>query len=233
MPYNLYTYDSPRLLQRASHRKRFRRSLALVRRYATLARQKSFLDYGCADGHLAAQVSESIPGLTVMCYDPYPDDSPVEGMKIHTALDGEIAAGAPYGIIGCFEVLEHLSPSNQKKAIDNIRSLLADDGFLILSVPVEGGIPGAFKGLFRKIFDRRLAPQYTLRNTLRTLLRRPMPEFRQSDGYLDHIGFYFKDLEKILENHFILKEISYSPLGIGREALNAQILAVYTPATRR
>lgn len=229
MAYASDTYRSPRFIQRYSHRRRFEKSLKLIEKYASLTPGRNFLDFGCADGHLGAMVKRELPQLHVTSYDPHPDTSPAEGIEIHDSLAGPVADGAPYGIIGCFEVLEHLSAASQEKAVENIRALCGPDSVLIISVPVECGLPGVGKALFRKMFSRRLAPLYTFRNIVRTFLSRPIPEYRSSDGYLDHIGFYFRDLEPILEKHFETIETICSPFPLLGRALNSQIFAVLKP----
>lgn len=230
MSYSSYTYNSPHIIQRLSHRRRFAKTLELVKKYSgRIQADGRFLDYGCADGYLASIVRKEIPGLRTVCYDPFPDANPADGVEIFSSLDGAVKEQKPYDLIGCFEVLEHLSPGGQSLAIKTMRELIADDGYLLISVPVECGLAGVFKAIFRKIFSRNLSRQYSLRNIYRTLFGLPLPEFRNREGYLNHIGFYFKDLKSIIEKYFRPEDISYSPTSFGGEALNSQIIAVYKP----
>lgn len=81
MSYSVYTYDSPHYIQRLSHRKRFAKTLELIKAYSNKFNgEGKFLDYGCADGYLASIVRKEIPDLDTVCFDPYPDDQPVYGV---------------------------------------------------------------------------------------------------------------------------------------------------------
>ena len=62
----------------------------------------------------------------------------------------------------------------------------------------------------------------TLNNLLKSIFRKKID--RGNKKYIkSHIGFDYIELKKILENHFSIKNISYSPFNILKGFLNSQI----------
>lgn len=184
------------------------------------------LDFGCADGRLLAMLQSDAGEHTVLHgYEPFPDSEADPNLTIHNCYEQLPAHG--YDIVTCFEVLEHFSAEKQRQLLRQISRLLVPGGLLIISVPVEYGPAGVFKGLIRRLTDRKARRIYTAANLLRTLLGRPIPGSREGDGYLSHAGFYFKDLKPILARNFTCQSIRYSPLGSGTGLFNSQIIAIY------
>lgn len=99
-----------------------------------------------------------------------------------------IAANEPFDLISCQEVLEHFSPHRQEEALDRMASVLAPDGWLMISVPVEVGPVAVVKNLGRWKYRSNSPEIYNYGNLLRSLLRMPIPEARGGDGYLAHMG---------------------------------------------
>lgn len=225
MPYSDWTYNSRNPIRRFSHRRRFSQLCNLLSRYTGAG--MDMLDFGCADGHLIYLLGESdSTGCTYCGYDPYPDKLTHPEVTIYDNFDEILSSGKKFHVITCLEVLEHFAPHMQRRLINQIKSVLVPGGILIVSVPVESGLSGLFKGVVRKLTDSQRRYQYTWRNLWRTLLARPLSEFRQGDGYLDHIGFYFKDLRPLLEREFEIISISHSPFPIFGAAFNSQITCI-------
>lgn len=224
MPYANWTYKAKNPIQRASHRRRFEKSCRLVEK--ALPEGGSLLDFGCADGYLLSKLASRLPSTCILNgYEPFPDSKVDDSLVIfndEAQLDGRL-----YDIVSCFEVLEHFSLKNTRSLLDSIKSHLKPDGLLVISVPIEGGPVGLFKGLTRRLFDRRLSHQYTWRNLWRTLWYLPLDEWRQADGYIDHIGFYFRNLLPVIEEEFGLQEIQYSPMPVPGQLVNSQIYAIF------
>ena len=224
MPYANWTYNARNPLQRFSHRRRFEKSCRLIG--GLLGDNGSLLDYGCADGYLLSKLRETLPRtVTLHGFEPFPDSKVDESLVIFN--DECELQGRTYDVVSCCEVLEHFSAEGSVRLIEAMRQRLKPGGLLVVSVPVEGGPAGLFKGLLRKTFDRRLRHQYTWRNLWRTLWYMPLDEWRQGDGYLDHIGFYFRDLRPRLERDFELLRIEYSPMPVRGQAFNSQIYAIF------
>lgn len=223
MPYANWTYKARNPIQRMSHRRRFEKSARLLER--VIPEGGSLLDFGCADGFLLSKLIGRLPSSVVLHgYEPFPDSKVDDKLVI---FNEESQLHGVYDVVSCFEVLEHFSPENVAKLIATIKSHLSPEGLLVISVPVEGGPVGLFKGLTRKMFDRRLRHQYSWRNLWRTLWYMPLDEWRHGDGYLDHIGFYFRNLLPVLEKDFSLQSLEYSPLPIPGQLVNSQIYAIF------
>lgn len=228
MPYANWTYKAKNPIQRLSHERRFEKSCRLLE--TVLPEGGALLDFGCADGFLLSKLKGRLPSITILNgYEPFPDSKVDDSLTIFN--DEAQLAGRVYDVVSCFEVLEHFSQVNAEKLIRTMKEHLAPGGLLVVSVPVEGGPVGLFKGLTRKLFDRRLSYQYTWRNLWRTLWFMPLDEWRQADGYLDHIGFYFRNLLPILEKDFTLQDVEYSPFPIPGQLINSQIYAVFRRKT--
>ena len=60
-------------------------------------------------------------------------------------------------------------------------------------------------------------------NILKSVVGLPMPELRTGDGSLLHMGFYFKDLETVLQERFEIEKKFYSPLGMFGFNANSQV----------
>lgn len=223
MPYADWSYNARNPLQRYSHRRRFEKSCQLVERY--LPNGGSLLDYGCADGFLLSKLTlRNHQAETLHGYEPFPDSKVDEQLTIFNSED-EIA-GRRYDVVSCFEVLEHFSESRRREILGKIKGVLSKDGVLIISVPVESGPVGMLKGVLRKATDPRLRHQYTWRNIWRTLWGLPLEEWREGEGYLDHIGFYYRDLRRQLEEDFDIERTEYSPMPLRGTPFNSQIYVI-------
>lgn len=228
MPYSDYTYNSHNPIRRFSHKRRFNQLCKLVSRYTRPG--MNVLDFGCADGHLISLLSANCDnGCNYIGYDPYPDSESDPSVTIYDNFDDIKSTNTSFDVITCLEVLEHFNPNMQRKLIGQVKSILSPGGTLIISVPIESGLPGVFKGIIRKLTDKRLRPKYTWNNLWRTLISRPINQYRTGDGYLDHIGFYFKDLRKLLEDDFNIQSVTYSPFPFFGAALNSQITCILKP----
>ena len=211
-----------------SHRRRFRTALALARPFAG----GRLLDYGCGDGTFLAlvQSSEARPALAVGAeIDPriiidcrrrfaaLPD---VHFMDV-TALGRGGEAGT-YDVIFCMEVLEHVT--NALPLLADFERLLTPGGTLVISVPIETGVPVLVKQLVRRVAGWRRIGNYpgTSAYTPQELLKsvfaaskqhvaRPM--FQGSDGrvFHDHKGFNWRVLRATVASMFDLVKTVTSP----------------------
>lgn len=225
MPYADYTYKCKNPLRRYSHKRRIALSLAFIDRH--LPANGRILDFGCADGHMLEQLLPMRPDCEAVGFEPFPDsDTTTCGVRICNDYEKLIAQGEKFDIVTCFEVLEHFSAKGREMIIGNIARLLKPGGTLLMSVPVEYGVAGLAKGIIRRFTVKKLAPQYTVGNLWRTLFALPITGWRDGDGYLDHIGFYYRDLEPQFAEGFERIERKWSPFGLGA-ALSSQVMAAY------
>src|SRR5688572_12864275 len=147
-----------------SHRGRFATGLRLARGVAS-ART---LDYGCGDGTflgllmtgasaprlaVGAEISESI---VADCRDRFKLQKGLHFMLIED-LDRPAHHGA-YDAIYCMEVLEHVVDA--AAMLQSLKRLLGPEGTLIISVPIETGIPVVVKQVVRRIAGWRGVGHY-------------------------------------------------------------------------
>lgn len=220
--YHSKTYDSPNPVIRFAHRRR----LATALDFVGTGHTGRLLDYGCGDGLFLHMFAAKAGNTQCTGFEPY--------MKAQDALDVRILrdwesverdfAADKAQTVTCFEVFEHLDAGRQVEALRKIRSVLAPGGRLVLSVPIEAGIPSLPKNLFRWMKHGKTAPTlYNGRNFVKSLIGRPIPEHRTGRDYLSHMGFYYWELEKVLAEGFTIEQRKFSPFPqLGPQA-NSQV----------
>ena len=216
------TYDSKNFLVRFAHRKRFNNSLKSI----NFSETKRILDYGCGDGKFLNSLFEITKGkeIYLVGFEPVQIIKNNVNFTIYNDLNEikKIAGNKKFNIITCFEVLEHFNEKKQTEILEQIYTLLQKDGQLIISVPIETGIPALIKNVFRK-FNYPKAENYKFKNIFKSFLGLPLEEFRKSDTYLSHTGFDYRKLEHLLKKQFILVNKKFSPVNIFGRVINSQV----------
>ena len=217
MSYSRKTYDSFNPLARFAHRQRFYNSILSI----IPANGVSILDYGCGDGKFLNELLDKYKDkeLKLAGFEPLMESIEANKIKIVKTLQ-ELNA-EKFDFVTCFEVLEHFSKKNQESIFKDFISLLKQDGKLIISVPIEIGFPAIIKNLRRKYSFK--GQQFTFKNILKSIRGTPMPEYRDREGYLDHMGFNYKDLELLFVKFFIIKSKMYSPFKSLGPNFNSQV----------
>jgi SAM-dependent methyltransferase len=170
----------------------------------------------------------------------------LEGLRfIHT---DEVAAlpDARFGVVTCMEVLEHCPSDAAERVIGELRRLVARDGVVIVSVPVETGpallvktAARAAAGL-RGVSGYQQRERYTPDELARmvfagatTRIDRPVYETRFADGapnrYHGHKGFNWRLLAERLRQDFELRDVRFSPLNPLGGLLNSQVWMTCAP----
>jgi 2-polyprenyl-3-methyl-5-hydroxy-6-metoxy-1,4-benzoquinol methylase len=235
-------------LLRWSHGSRFRLARELVVPYAG----RRLLDYGCGDGTFLATVRDLFPQAVGAEVDPvlvvetaarFADRPGLSFIHTDRLMD---EADASFGIAVCMEVLEHCTAEAVERVIANLRRLVAPDGTVIISVPVEIGPALVGKQLARAILARRGPEGYRERETyapgemLRmvaagegTAIARPVYRTAFADGapnaYHGHKGFNWRALRRRLRADFEVRRTLFSPLPVLGPLLNAQAWFVCSP----
>ena len=235
-------------LLRWSHGSRFRVARELVAPYAG----RRLLDYGCGDGTFLSMVHDLFPqavgaevdaALAADAARRFGDDG---GLRfVHTsALAGE--PDGSFGVAVCMEVLEHCTPSAVDQVVSELRRLVAGDGVVIVSVPVETGPALVGKQLYRRLAARRGLEGYRDRETYTarelatmlaagagTAIERPVYHSHFASGepnaYHGHKGFNWRALRRRLEKHFIVRKTRFSPVPLLGPLLNSQAWFVLSP----
>lgn len=222
-----------------SHRSRFEIGLKLARR----VRAARALDYGCGDGTFAAMLAsdaEARPGeiTGVEIGEELVSDCRArhgrEGVSFALAdeLDGAAHAGA-YDAVFCMEVLEHVV--GLESVLRRIGRVLAPGGTLLVSVPVETGLPLLLKQGVRRVAgwrglgDYKYTSSYTLGEYWSSLfagarqhIERPVYG-EPNHLYHDHKGFNWMLLRDTLSRRFELREVLGSPLPWMTPHLSSQV----------
>jgi hypothetical protein len=115
-----------------------------------------------------------------------------------------------------------MTEMNQNKILNEINSILTDDGYVILSVPIETGLGGFLKNIAR-ILLKQTHSNTSLKNIFKSAFNIKID--RGEEAYISsHIGFDYKKLEKLFKiNGFKIISKSFSPLPIFRSVVNSQV----------
>ncbi|MDQ3803833.1 MAG: methyltransferase domain-containing protein [Acidobacteriota bacterium] len=211
-----------------SHRSRFETGLRLARRYARGGR---VLDYGCGDGTFLAMLSDG--GEMAGAVGAEVCDGIVEDCRRRLGargisfvrtdeLDAAEHAGG-FDLVVCMEVLEHVV--DEGALVERLGRLAAPGGRILISVPVETGLPLVVKQAARRVAGWRGIGDYpgTSPYTFGELLRgvfagrrqhMARPVHRAGDGapFHDHKGFNWVRLRETLAARFRLERTLGSPV---------------------
>ncbi len=222
-----------------THRGRFTHGLKLVARHGGT----TLLDYGCGDATFLTMLhgQPRHPPVMVGCeaHGDLVEDCrsrlrSLQGVSFAhvSALRGAEHDGR-YDTIVCMEVLEHVVGVGA--VLDDLARLLAPSGRLIVSVPVETGLPVVVKQAARRlagwrgIGDYPGVTPYSPRELLAAVFAGPVPHMRRPllhDGdarpFYDHKGFNWMVLRDAIAARFSLVSTSGSPAGWLPPALNSQ-----------
>lgn len=225
------TYNARNFLRRFSHRVRFCKSLSSID--CDKDTNKSILDFGCGDGLFLNKIKNKYyDRFNLLGYEPYTnivEYNKVEIVNNWEAVISYVEKHGKFDYIFCLEVLEHLVEADQEDVINKILKTLKKDGRLIISVPIEKGCPVVLKGMLRRRSGGRWKEIYSWKNIFMSFLGKPLPEFRKNGNYLTHLGFYFTDLERLLNKYFVIKKRYYSPIGTSLYMLNSQVFYLLMP----
>ena len=212
-----------------SHRRRFEVGLHLAARFAG----HRILDYGCGDGtFLALLQATASPPLSAVGAEL--DDGQVDDCRRRFAgrpglgflrigeLDDRQHAAAYQGVV-CMEVLEHVVAIDA--VLHRLWRLLAADGTVLVSVPVETGLPLIVKQAVRRVAGWRGIGDYpgTSPYTLGELwssvtagssphLRRPIYGLEGPTPFHDHKGFNWMVLQRQLSAYFEIEQSVAAPV---------------------
>jgi SAM-dependent methyltransferase len=230
-----------------SHGRRFHAARRIVQPYAGAA----LLDYGCGDGTFLALVRDLFPRATGAEIDGVLVDDArrrfgADGLSfIHTDEVPSLPDGG-FGVVTCMEVLEHCTPEAAERVIGEMRRLVAANGVVIVSVPVETGPALLVKQAARAAAGLRGVSGYQDRERYtagelarmvfagaRTAIPRPVYETRFASGapnrYHGHKGFNWRMLAARLERSFRLDDVRFSPFNAPGGLLDSQVWMTCVP----
>jgi SAM-dependent methyltransferase len=212
-----------------SHRRRFEAGLQLAARF----KGQRILDYGCGDGTFLALLLAG-PSAPAEAVGVEIDATQVEDCRARlggrpglrfdliASLDGR-SEQARYDGVVCMEVLEHVAALDT--VIDQIWRALVPSGTLIVSVPVEIGLPLLLKQAVRRVAgwrgigDYPGTSPYTFSEYWRSVwagdaqhIERPVFAGATGAPFHDHKGFNWRALRRKLETRFMLDATVASPI---------------------
>jgi len=197
-----YRYGS--LSERSGTRDEFERGLNLLDQCISKKQGRKILDVGFGNGFFLALAREK--GWNVMGVDTSPQNVKIAkerfGMDlIHGLLESDIPSADRYDVISFWDVIEHFS--NPGQVLAKARSLLKDNGCLLIGVPHDGSF------------------LMWLSTTLYRLSGGKFNMGLQKVYFLEHVAYYKrKSLERLLhQNGFRLKTSYYSSTDLKKYAL--------------
>lgn len=229
--YQDYTYQNAFFVKRWFHQRRYRDTF----RFLKLQAHDTVLDYGCGDGYFLRTCATVMPAGHLYGFEPDPDmyqeavrvtrGTGITVVRTLDALNGKV-----FTKITCLETGEHLVDRELTTLFANIEQLLAHGGQVVISVPIETGVPALLKNTFR-ILRGHIPDNCTLLNFWRMVfgvsIPRSTPEDREYGQYIySHMGFSHRQFEEMLKQHLLIKGKHYSPLSIAGAALSNTILYV-------
>lgn len=213
--YNTYTYNSPNLLLRWFHQKRFLDAIKLI----GLEQDGTLLDYGCGDGHLLQLCREQFSGDRLFGFEPAESllEQATNQLKGTGVLLSDRLEALPHAFdrIACLEVCEHLAEPELEQLISKIKERMGSESEVVFSVPVESGLPGFIKNIFRLIKNEK-KDHLTVGKLFRILFEKDIErEIGVLDNglpyYFSHVGFNHKIFERKIRPHFRIQQKTYSP----------------------
>ena len=210
-----------------SHRSRFELALRLIGPSA-----RTLLDYGSGDGTFLAMAA---PRLTVgwgaditpvQITDCQTRFASLTNLRFSTigALD-DPSHTAAYEVVTCMETLEHCTAPVVEIVLRDLARLVARDGRIIISVPIEVGPTFPIKAVVRRLAawrglsDYRYYESYSLPDALRmvfagrsTTFDRPVYGAPESPAH-SHYGFNWRAMRERVREHLVVEKTLFSPLG--------------------
>lgn len=210
-----------------SHTRRFATALKIARQFSG----KRILDYGSGDGTFLAlaMMGDAPPAAAVGaelldhviddCLQRYRAEPRMKFVHVR-ALEGPEHA-RQYDAVFCMEVLEHVLDWEPELA--RMSRVLAPGGTLVISVPIEIGLPVVVKQIVRTIAGWRKIGHYpgTTSYSWRELaasvfagstqhVERPVFDVAGVPPH-DHKGFNWRVLRERLKQHFDVTDVIASP----------------------
>lgn len=216
-----------------SHQRRFQAGLELASGFTG----QRVLDYGCGDGTFLALLEATGRGPSQAVgaeLDAFQVEDCRRRLGDRTAFSfvpiaelDDPAHRARYDAVVCMEVLEHVV--DLTTVIDRLWRLLASDGTLLVSVPVETGLPLLVKqatrrlAAWRGIGDYAGTSAYTWAEYRASLfagraahMMRPVYGEDTPTPFHDHKGFNWRALQDRLSGRFDIQQVVASPFpGLG------------------
>lgn len=218
------TRDTKKPLKALVHRRR----LAQASRIVAATAGDLVLDYGCGDGHLFTHLLDAVPADRLVGFDPMLLGQMPDALRAKVATFDDRRAlldayAGRFSVISCIEVCEHIGEAATTTLLDDIRALAAPDARVVIGVPIETGLPGLVKNLYRALTDDAQGASVAI--ALKSLVGAPILRPSDADGLIpSHIGFDAWAFAKSLAEHgFKVERLDFLPLPLLRGLLNNEV----------
>jgi 2-polyprenyl-3-methyl-5-hydroxy-6-metoxy-1,4-benzoquinol methylase len=229
-----------------SHRARFEAALRLI------GSQQKLLDYGCGDGtflSMAASQVSSGHGADIAtdqvkdCQTRFAD---LQNIRFSTIAEiADSAHVGSYDLVTCMEALEHCTDPIVEIVLKDLARLVAADGRVIISVPIEIGPTFLLKLLLRKLAalrglsDYRYYESYSLSNAIKmicaganTIVDRPVYNEPDAPSH-SHYGFNWRAMRERVREHLTVEQTIFSPLPWSGGWFSSQVWFICKPFDRQ
>lgn len=212
--YRTYTHADPFTPKRWAHQRRFVDALKLLPPNTT-----SLLDYGTGDGVLLKIATEKFPQARLVGFEPFANmaqqaRSELQGLPLRIEENIDALQGQQFAVITCLETCEHLVPDALDETLQSLQQLLAPNGMLIMSAPIELGPVSLVKNMFR-ILRRKRYENISFANIVSAAIGIPPKQYiNHALGFpyiFSHIGFDHRRLARAIENHFRIEHTVATP----------------------
>ena len=196
MKYADYTYRTKEPLKRLAHGKRFQQAARIV----PLAEEMMILDYGCGDGAFFHHLAEFTPPKNLFGFDPgLLNELNFDGATTYEAASELIANHeSEFDVVFCLEVCEHLSNDAIYELLRNLRLTARQDATFVFGVPIETGLSGFLKNIYR--FCRGRRQNATLGRAIKSLFGLWIPRAFSPEGWSgSHLGFDANAFRELLK----------------------------------
>lgn len=217
------THSERRRLIRFSHRRRFNYAVELL----NAEPDSRVLDFGSGDGYLLERLLPRVHPENMVAFEPL-DYLQVQirerlaGVPVRLVSAPDDLTGLQFDRIACLEVLEHLQPETIRQTLGTLEKLLASDGILVISVPVEIGPTAVFKYLAEMIL-RRSNRHSSISEVIKAAFYRKL-ERDTNSSFIPHKGFDYRKLRAEISGRFRIERELFSPLPFFKGILNSQVL---------
>ncbi len=221
MKYADYTRNTSNPIKRIAHSSRLTEASKMV----TLHQNMKILDYGCGDGGFFEELVKYIPAKNLYGYDPYLlNEMTFEGANTFDKTDELISKYSGFfDVIYCMEVCEHLTLERNHEIFSNIRKLAKPDAKIVFGVPLETGMSGFLKNLFR--VTQGGTQGATVGRAIKSLLSIPIPRATDTHGWIgSHLGFDAYAFSEIFKyGGYKVSKKTYLPFNLFKNFLNNEV----------
>lgn len=190
-----YTRETTEPLKAIAHGRRLSQAASLLE----LKPDTRVLDYGCGDGGFFYELEKYIDPKQMVGFDPaYLDQMDFEGATTYSDAQELVDNHSEeFDVVFCMEVCEHLTSDAMHILFENISKCCKKDAVIIFGVPIETGLSGFIKNIYRCVKGGR--QNATVGRAFKSLFNLWIPRPHFSNGVIwSHLGFDHRSFSEYL-----------------------------------